>query len=57
MTGKNDTSEKVLGLFWNCTTDEFQFLFQVVCIQMLFQALCLDKVEWDSELKGKYLKQ
>ena len=24
---------------------------------MSFQALCLDKVDWDSELRGKYLKQ
>ena len=28
MTGKNDTSEKVLGLAWNCTTDEFQGLVE-----------------------------
>jgi hypothetical protein len=90
MTGENETSEKVLGLAWNCTTDELQFLFQglvekaksqpvtkrnilrilaglfdplgilspmVVSIKMLFQALCLEKVDWDSELKGTYLKQ
>ena len=89
VNNNGDTSEKVLGMSWDCESDKFIFCLRklaeraksvvatkrnilsilaslfdplgiispvAVSIKMLFQELCLDKVEWDEELEGERKK-
>ena len=90
VNNNSDTSEKVLGMIWDCNSDKFIFclaklaekaksvvatkrnilsilagLFDplgiispvAVSIKMLFQELCLDRVEWDEEFEGERKKR